>query len=224
MAHYIEVDSEQFKSFLIRYGFSETVSNNEVVFTKAHSLQPNLVVKVYTSIRVGKAVARDVGKDAVRVVAIFDDGKKSFGVFKGKRIYRTTSQDSVHDRVFERIDAAFARCDEWLLNSVKRTVHNELPPKTPQQDNRQEPVGNHVGAIGDELRLLVNVIKRKVWGSRYLFTFQSDNSDTFIYWSDKDLLQVGEMYSIRGVVKGHNTFCGVKQTELMNVFGKRVVV
>jgi hypothetical protein len=115
MAHYVEIDSNKFEEFLSSQGFSRGIQGVEVVYFKPCKEDPRMVVKCYTSIKEGNDVARDCGKDAVRIVAVFVpvNGDKSYPLYKGSRVYRTTSQASVHQRTLFRIEEAFARCQEW---------------------------------------------------------------------------------------------------------------
>lgn len=216
-AHYVEIDSNAFEVFLREQGFSRTVQCDEIVYIKPYSGKDHVVVKCYTSIKDGSANARDVGRDAIRIVAIFDDGEKSFGLYKGARVHRTTSQESVHARTMSRIGEAFTRCKEW--------TQDQAAARTPKPTTQaQLPNGQHVGNVGDTLRLHVKVVKRKPWMQKFLFTMKTKDDNTFIYWSDKDLLQEQEYYNLRCVVKGHNTFCGVRQTEIKDCVGKRVMM
>lgn len=214
MANACVIDSEEFRKFLTAQGFSDGLSNNEVVFSKEHPNKIGLLVKIYSSIRVDSDTARGVGEDAIRTVALFTSAEKTYPIFKGARVYRTTSQESVHSRVQDRIEKAFVRCNEWIEQS-KLTTQPKIQPTI---------TGQHVGSIGDNIRLTVKVIRRKEYNNKFLFTMRDPKDDCFIYWSEKDLLQPNEMYSIRATIKNHNSFCGQLQTELHNVFGKRVIM
>jgi hypothetical protein len=254
MATYVEVDSDQFKAFLVAQGFSESIAHNEVVFVKRYEAYPELMVKVFTSIKIGEDTARDCGSDAIRVVAVFDNNIKSFGIGKFARVYRTTSQESVHQRTLSRIEEAFARCKEWRDKQVEGRKAEALPVKSkhvvgvvcPPENNcdyvrcqndryRREDaedvrktfdaiVSNHVGRLGEVIRATVKVIKRFPWSDRFLFTMQDDVGHVLTFWTKKDLLQLNETYDIHGRVKGFNTFRNIKQTELTEVVGKRVVL
>lgn len=214
MANACVIDSEEFRKFLTAHSFSEGLSNNEVVFSKEHPNKIGLFVKIYSSIRTENATARGVGEDAIRTVALFINNEKTYPIFKGVRVYRTTSQESVHSRVQDRIEKAFVRCNEWLEQSNKQTTSKTQPTQ----------IGKHVGCIGDDIRLTVKVIRRIPYSNKFLFTMSDPKDDCFIYWTEKDLLQPNEMYSIRATIKNHNIFCGQLQTELHNVFGKRIVM
>lgn len=202
---YVEVNSEAFEALLTSLGFSSHVANSELVYTKRpYSECPELMLKVYTSIAVGDSAARGCGEDAIRVVAVWDngatDGKKiSFGVCKNARVYRTGSQEGVFERVQDRIAQADTRCKEWMAGN------------------------SHVGKVGDDVRLTLTVVARKVWKDRFMFTMADKEGHTFVYWTDKDVLQANETYDIGARIRGHNSYNGRKQTELTNCKGKRVV-
>lgn len=113
MSHYVEVDSARLELFLQGLGFTREVHCNEVVYTRRHNLEPRLQIKVYTSIATGESVARKCGADAIRVVAVLNGKDKVYPIFRGQRVFRTTSQESVQERVLERCRAAYARMNEW---------------------------------------------------------------------------------------------------------------
>lgn len=198
---YIEVDRTQFENFLSSKGFSQSIVNKEIVYSRPHADNQNLFVRVYTSISTDNSVARTVGSDAIRVVCVLDNGIKSYGIGKFPRVYRTGSQESVHARTYERILSAFQRCDEWL----------------------KEREGSYIGNVGDELRRTVSVVGRKPYNNKFLFTMNDENKNVLTYWSVRDLLQVGEMYDIKFFVKRHHTFQNKKQTEIDNVVGRRII-
>jgi len=116
---YVEVDSVKFEKFLKEKGFvkNKTEFGKEVVYSFCHKNNPNIVVKVYTSITEGVKVARSVGSDTIRVVCIFNDGKKSFGIAKMPRVYRTGSQQKVEARTLERMREAYKLGSSWIRNN-----------------------------------------------------------------------------------------------------------
>jgi len=114
MPHYVTVPAQTIEDFLSSKGFSRTVQYKEVVYVRASQRNPDVKIKVYTSIRVGRSSARARGKDSVKVCAVFDNGRKSFGVGKFPRVHRTGSPEAVLERVLERIMQAAARANEWI--------------------------------------------------------------------------------------------------------------
>jgi hypothetical protein len=216
---FIQLDTAATESFLSGLGFSRTVSNNEVVFEKAHEKEANLITKVYTSIRVDSNEARDVGKDAVRISSLYVGKDKTYGIFRGKRVHRSGSQSAVQDRILSRLADASKRCDEWLMErEAKRTVvqqpiKNDLP-SAPQSFSKR------IGNLNEEMKARLTVIKRMTWNDKFLFTLNDNEGNVITYWSDKDLLKVDAVYDLRFVVAGWNLYRGVVQTNVKNVFGK----
>lgn len=119
MGRYIEVDSNQFVEFLKSKGFvrEQTEIGKEVVYTFCHEYNPNVRVKVYTSITEGAEIARSVGRDAIRVVCIFNNGEKSFGIAKMPRVYRTGSQEKVQARTLDRMREAYRAGSQWITKN-----------------------------------------------------------------------------------------------------------
>lgn len=81
----------------------------------------NTFVKVYTTIpyhKNGTPHVRNEGADAIRVVAIFDDGKARRGLVKEKRVFRTGTFGAIVERMYERARNAYKlalarpRCSE----------------------------------------------------------------------------------------------------------------
>lgn len=110
---YIELNSSLFDAFLTSKGFASSVQGSEIVYTRAHEVNKNLFVKVYSSISANVSIARECGGDAIRIVAIYNDGNRSFGIFKSQRVYRTGSQEAVHQRTYERMREAYMKLNEW---------------------------------------------------------------------------------------------------------------
>ena len=101
MATYFKFDAAQFEAFLTAHGFFRTVRGHEVVYIRKHSKNPAVHMGVYTSI--GPKGQRSKGSDAIRVCAWYDDRRRSWGLVKTASVLRTTSQESIHARVLERI-------------------------------------------------------------------------------------------------------------------------
>ena len=134
MSNYIEIKSDVIESFLKSKGFVRGIQGAEIVYDRKHSDNPNITIRVYTSIRNGSEAARAVGKDAIRITAFFDDGKKSFGMFKGTRVYRVTSEKAILERMYERMQEAYKICNQWILknNGSLANSHRERVQKESQ--------------------------------------------------------------------------------------------
>jgi hypothetical protein len=117
---YVEVSREALESFLVSKRFERTLQGSEVVYVFNHLVDKNVKVKVYTSLRDGARLARGCGEDAIRVVTVFDNGSKSFGVGKFPKVLRTGSEQAVLDRVYSRIQDAYKRGSEFIHESRAR--------------------------------------------------------------------------------------------------------
>ena len=123
MPNYVNVPAATIEEFCQSKGFSRTVQGNEVVYVRSSRVNPDVKIKVYTSIRTGEAAARRRGKDSIKVCAVFDDGRRSFGIGRFPRVHRTGSPQAVLDRVLDRLRKAAARANEWIAEN--RTASRE---------------------------------------------------------------------------------------------------
>lgn len=114
---YVAVPASEIEGFLQSKGFHRTTHCNEIVYVRKHSKDPRVQVKVYTSIREGSTAVRRNGADAIKVAAVYDDGRRSFGVGKFPRILRTGSTKAVLDRMLQRMRQAYSRCNEWVAQN-----------------------------------------------------------------------------------------------------------
>ncbi len=116
MSRFVEVPSSEMFGMLERAGFSRSLgrSRAEVVYERAHHRNPSCKVLVYTSISTGEESARNVGTDAIRVVAIFDNGERSWGLAKLPRVHRTGTVDAVLDRTLSRMREAYGVINQRL--------------------------------------------------------------------------------------------------------------
>lgn len=144
MPHYVPVPAQDIEDFLQSKGFARTVQYQEVVYVRAHEKSPDVKVKVYTSIRVGAAQARNRGADSIKVCTVFDNGRKSFGIGKFPRVHRTGSPAAVLERTLERMKEAYRRGSEWISQQPSRDAMRErLEEKAEfaRQEARQEAAG-----------------------------------------------------------------------------------
>ncbi len=114
MTTFVSVPAQAIEDFLKSKGFVRTVQRCEVVYVRNHDRDPNVKIKVYTSIRTGAAAARRRGKDSIKVCTVFDNGQRSFGIGKFPRVHRTGSTEKVLERTLERMRAAYKRANQWL--------------------------------------------------------------------------------------------------------------
>ena len=125
-SRYVEVPAEAIEEFLRSKGFTRTIQRNEVVYERPHHQWPVVKVKVYTSIKDGQAVARKRGKDSIKVCAVYDGKKRRpFGIGKFPRVMRTGDTQKVLDRMYERMVAAYVRCNEWVATvQIKQVMES----------------------------------------------------------------------------------------------------
>lgn len=121
-SRYVEVPAEAIENFLKSKGFTRTTQGNEVVYERNHHEWPVLKVKVYTSIKDGRVTVRKRGVDAIKVAAVYEGKKKTFGVGKFPRVLRTGDTSAVLDRMYERMIAAYRRCNDWVATTKIKQV------------------------------------------------------------------------------------------------------
>lgn len=126
---YVAVPASDIENFLQSKGFHRTTHCSEVVYIRKHSKDPRILVKVYTSIRAGEQLVRRSGADAIKVAAVYDDGRKSFGVGRFPRILRTGSTEAVLKRMLQRMRDAYARCNEWVAENPTLAMTSRLKEK-----------------------------------------------------------------------------------------------
>ena len=91
-------------------------AHGEEVYERPHNIDGKYVVKVYSSIQRGADEVRECGEDAIRVVALFADGRHHWParivpIFKATRVHRTGSVEAVLDRMIERAREAYSACN-----------------------------------------------------------------------------------------------------------------
>jgi len=140
---YVEISAEKMERFLQTIGFSRRVVGSEVVYIFAHLHYTDVFIKVWTSLPVDGAKTRGKGRDAIRITVAYESDKsyafgrmaprKSFGIFKTKRIFRTGSEEDVLDRIHERVREAYSFANSWIRdhwNTLPGRVQPQLPLKT----------------------------------------------------------------------------------------------
>lgn len=113
MKRYIEVDRQRFCSALEAKGFKvDEESYGELVYEFQHLKDPTMFVKIFTSLPRNSGNARAAGADAIRVVLIFKNQKKSGGLYKAPRVYRTGTEEGVIERTLERAREAYSEANK----------------------------------------------------------------------------------------------------------------
>jgi hypothetical protein len=116
-ARFVPVPATAIRSRLAGAGFTLIpAARGEEVYERKHDRDPRYVIHVFSSIQRGAEEVRDCGDDAIRVVALFVDGKfhsppRTVPIFKATRVYRTGTVDGVLDRMIERAREAYAACN-----------------------------------------------------------------------------------------------------------------
>ncbi len=146
----VTVPADTIIAFLKSKGFTERdamkVRGNEIVYERAHKVDSRYKVLIYTSVRRGATVARGIGKDAIRVCAIFEQGSDSRGICKLPRVHRTGTVDGVLQRVLERAREAYQKCCDARPKkpAPKHTIVLESAGEIHRDDRR-----SYVAAIDD---------------------------------------------------------------------------
>lgn len=123
MARYVAIAAGVLQSFLESRKFIRSSCGREIVYIKRSVRNPDVCIKVYTSIKVGERTVRASGRDSIKVCCVFDNGRRSFGIGKFPPVLRVDSEASILSRLDARIRSAAARATEWLdQNGAPRTA------------------------------------------------------------------------------------------------------
>jgi hypothetical protein len=88
----------------------ESGGTKEIVYLKNLRNNPDICVKVYSSIKKDNGIGRGCGKDAIRVCAV--NTRLNRGLIKSSRVYRVAGwQDRVRARVLEVWNTAKTRAN-----------------------------------------------------------------------------------------------------------------
>jgi hypothetical protein len=113
---YVEVSRQAFLDALHRCGFREHPGQGggELVYSRQHSLDPTMWVKVFTSLPRSAGDARGCGEDAIRVLLVFENpvSKASGCLHKASRVYRTGSEVKVIERTLERARECYGEANK----------------------------------------------------------------------------------------------------------------
>lgn len=87
-----------------------------------------------------------------------------------------------------------------------------------KEKKKQREKSEHIGEVGE--RIEVDVVVEKVhvfendWGTTKLHRFKDDKGNVIVWFASNELLEEGKNYKIRGTVREHSEYRGVKQTVL----------
>ena len=110
-ARFVVIDRDLFCQALESKGFQvdEESTNmcHELIYRRQHHLDPTMFIKVCTSLPAKRGDTRKNGADSIKVMLIFDNGKKSGCLYKASRVFRTGSQEGVIERTIDRAREAY---------------------------------------------------------------------------------------------------------------------
>lgn len=91
----------------------------------------------------------------------------------------------------------------------------------------QMATSEHVGEVKGKVELTVTVESHRLvegfYGAKLLHKMVDESGNVLVWWcSGKGDLEVGKTYRIKGTVKSHDEYNGIKQTTLLRVTGKEV--
>lgn len=90
--------------------------------------------------------------------------------------------------------------------------------KKAKEKKKQREKSEHIGEVGE--RIEVDVVVEKVhvfennWGNTKLHRFKDDKGNVIVWFASNAFLEEGKNYKIRGTVREHSEYRGVKQTVL----------
>lgn len=123
MANFVNVPPEAIEDPLRMLGFARSVESAQVVYEKRHDVNPDIVVKVYTSINADGSQIRRRGKDSIRVCTIVCWTRKTFGIGKFPYIARVSSAEHVVRKMLATVKQAWERGAEWhSMQAVKKVM------------------------------------------------------------------------------------------------------
>lgn len=144
-SNFVPVPAAVIEDALRALRFERTVQYREVVYVRRSARNPDVMIKVYTSVRVGDSVVRPSGSDAIRVCVVFDNGRKSFGIAKLGPVHRVHSVESVMRRLRERLQEAARNGKRWMDESDarERAWHSRVQEKADfaRREREQEARG-----------------------------------------------------------------------------------
>lgn len=112
MSNFVIIEKEQFEGYLPD-GFQPIQTNAKEYVYQGTTENPNVGIRVYSSVDIRTNKTRDLGSDAVRV--IFWDIINDRPLGKGKRIYRVESKTNIGDRIARRIN-------DFMKDAYNQTV------------------------------------------------------------------------------------------------------
>jgi hypothetical protein len=122
VASFVNVPPEAIETPLKQLGFFRSVEGAQVVYEKRHDCNPDVRVKVYTSINSDGSQVRRRGKDSIRVCALVQGRDKTYDIGKFPYIARVSSVDHVVKKLLTTVKAAWERGAEWHAEQAVKKV------------------------------------------------------------------------------------------------------
>ena len=112
---FVSVTKEQFESSLPKDFEIIALPNCKEIVYQIPSENPDIKIRIYSSIDIRTNISRDVGSDAIRIV--YWDTKNDRPLGKGKKIYRTEGKTTIQERIQSRInDFQAATQDQEIID------------------------------------------------------------------------------------------------------------
>lgn len=121
---YIDIPADEFLGFFEKKNFTRRVNGNEIVLCFSHLQNPKIKILIHTTISVDADDTRDYGSDSIKVSAILETHKagetKCYGLYKGKRIFRTGTVEGVLTRTRAEALKAYERGTAWNIENKEK--------------------------------------------------------------------------------------------------------
>lgn len=114
--------------------------------------------------------------------------------------------------------------DLGILISLIPVYHKQLEKAHAQTDREkriaeEKKYSKHVGTVGERITFVPTKIENvtysgSIYGISYLLKITDANNNIFTWWSSKGIDTSIEYSEITGTIKAHDTYNGVKQTQL----------
>ena len=108
---FVTIDRDVFCKALESWGFSvdevSTEKCHELIYRRQHHLDPTMFIKVCTSLPAKRGDTRKNGSDSIKIMLIFDNGKRSGCLYKATRVFRTGTEEGVIERTLDRAREAY---------------------------------------------------------------------------------------------------------------------
>lgn len=129
----------------------------------------------------------------------------------------TPSNETVCDEIPEGIQTAVIQWND-VKNSWDEVDEDKATALIAELKYADVPSGEFVGEIGDriefELKIKKAITLTGMYGISTMHVMEDENGNTFIWTTASKTLEVGTTYRMKGTIKDHKEYKGVKQTVL----------